>query len=132
MNNDQEETGYSADEMRRRNEQYLGIFEEDLIQKGLNVKTIKKHVSNADLLINEYLLWDDVYRMEDGVYMILSFFSWFNQKCLWATPNSAKGLAASIKKFYKSMMEHELISKEDYEFLKDDIREGLPEWTVGT
>ena len=44
-------------EIRRRNEELLCLFEEDLLAKGLKIKkTIRNHLLNASLYINEYLL----------------------------------------------------------------------------
>ena len=47
---------------------------------------------------------------------------------MWSTPGTIKSTAASIKKFYKCMLEHGKIEKADYEFLCREIKEGMPIW----
>ena len=39
----------------KRNKKYINGFEKWLNEKGLVNKTIKKHISNAELFINDYL-----------------------------------------------------------------------------
>ena len=47
---------------------------------------------------------------------------------MWSTPSTVASTAASIKKFYRSMLAHGLISREEFDELKDDIKENLPDW----
>ena len=47
---------------------------------------------------------------------------------MWSTPFECKAMGASIKKFYKCMMEHGKIDKSDYELLSQDIKEMMPFW----
>ena len=61
--------------------------------------------------------------------MIDDFLGYFFiRKCVWSTPATIKSTAASIKKFYKCMMEHGKIPKEDYERFCIEIRMGMEEW----
>lgn len=52
-----------VEENRKRNEKYIKEFEAWLNEKGFVKKTIRKHLSNVELYINDYL------------------------KCLWASKN---------------------------------------------
>ena len=116
-----------CEEIRRINAELLGMFEKDL--SSLSPKTIKKHLYNVDFYINEYLLHYDAQTMEHGIEMIDDFLGYFFiRKCVWSTPSTIKSTAASIKKFYKCMMEHGKIPKEDYEKLCIEIRLGMEEW----
>ena len=47
---------------------------------------------------------------------------------MWSTPGTIKSTASSIKKCYKSMMDHGIIGKGDYNFLCESIRTGMPIW----
>ena len=47
---------------------------------------------------------------------------------MWSTPSTIKSTAASIKKFYKCMMEHGFIKKSDYDDLCDEIKENMEFW----
>ena len=114
------------EENRKRNEKFIKEFETWLNQKGLVKKTIKKHLNNIDLYINDYLNYYEITKMEKGVskaYMFLN--DWFIRKCLYATKTSISENAASIKKFYKCMCELGYISNEDYEFLDASIRDNM-------
>ena len=116
-----------CDTIREENEKYLDIFEKDLA--GLSPKTVRKHLGNVDLFINDYLLLEDVIRMDEGIDQIDDFLGdFFIRKCMWSTPATIKSTAASIKKFYKSMKEHSFIEAEDYDRLCSTIKENMDDW----
>ena len=46
-----------CEEIRRTNNEYLKMFEEDM--SGLSAKTIRRHLNNADFFINGYLLLNE-------------------------------------------------------------------------
>ena len=126
---DYEEYEKECDKMRKLNEAYLSLFEADLRASGLKDKTIDRHLSNVDFYINEFLLREDIETMQDGAYHLDSFLGYFFiRKCMWSTPNSIKTTAASLKKFYKSMLAHGKIQQEDYDSLCEDIKENMDQW----
>ena len=89
-------------ENQKRNKKFMKEFEEWLNEKGFVKKTIRKHLNNASWYINDYLNYYDITKVEDGMNCIHSFLDgWFIEKCLWASENSLKETAASIKKFYQ-------------------------------
>lgn len=64
-------------------------------------------------------------------YEIDSFLGdFFIRKDMWSTPATIKTTAASIKKFYKSMLGHGYVEKESYDVLCGDIKENMSEWQV--
>jgi len=118
------------EENEKRNEKYINEFEKWLNKKGLVPKTIRKHINNVDLYINDYLNYYDITKAEDGIDHIHSFLDgWFIEKCLWASKNSLKVTASSIKKFYQYMSENNYVSVADYKdmcsFIKDNMDEFL-------
>lgn len=126
---DYEEYERECDKIRQTNEELLALFEEELQDSGLSAKTVRRHLSNAEFYINEYLLREEPRPMEDGITeldMFLGFF--FIRKCMWSTLGTIKSTAASIKKFYKCMLNHGKISKDDYAYLCDDIKENMEQW----
>lgn len=126
---DYEEYESGCDKIRQMNEELLALFEEELQDSGLSAKTVRRHLSNAEFYINEYLLREEPRPMEDGITeldMFLGFF--FIRKCMWSTPGTIKSTATSIKKFYKCMLNHGKISKDDYAYLCDDIKENMEQW----
>ena len=113
----------------KRNNKFIQEFEEWLHQKGFVKKTIRKHINNASLYINDYLNYYDAEKMEDGVYSVHGFLDeWFIEKCLWSSRNSLKETAASIKKFYECMSEKEYVSTDDYKSLCREIKDNMNEY----
>lgn len=113
----------------KRNEKFIDEFEKWLIEKKLSDKTINKHLNNIDLYINNYLNYYDITKVEDGMTCIHSFLDgWFIEKCLWASKNSLKETAASIKKFYQYMSENNYVSVEDYKDMCSFIKENMDDF----
>lgn len=113
----------------KRNEGFLEIFEDWLNDVKLAKKTIRKHLNNADLYINNYLNYYEVTKMEDGISMVYSFLDdWFIRKCTWSSVTSIKETAASIKKFYQCMSEKGYIKNEDYKFLCQLIKSHMADF----
>ena len=115
-------------ENQKRNKKFMKEFEEWLKEKSLSDKTIKKHISNVDIFINDYLNYYDVETAEEGITSVYSFLNgWFIEKCMWATPYTTKEEAASIKKFYAYMSEKGYVEKEDYKFLCEELKDSMDE-----
>ena len=63
---------------KKRNENYIQEFEVWLHEKNLAPKTIKKHLSNIELYLNEYLNYYEIIKMEAGISEVYSFLNdWF-------------------------------------------------------
>ena len=128
--------GKEMNENAKRNEKYLKEFENWLNKKGLVNKTIKKHLNNTDLFINDYLNYYDITKAEDGLGEVFMFLDdWFIEKCMWSSRNSLKETAASLKKFYQYMSENNYVGvndyKETFDFIKnnmDDLLEHVDEF----
>ena len=115
-------------ENQTRNKKFIKEFEEWLKEKSLSDKTIKKHISNVDIFINDYLNYYDIETAEEGITSVYSFLNgWFIEKCMWATPYTTKEEAGSIKKFYAYMSEKGYVEKEDYKFLCEELKDSMDE-----
>ena len=115
---------FEPEEIEKQHEELLRIFLEDI--SHLSDKTIRKHIDNVAFFINDYLVYYNGANYEEVNEEIDSFFSdFFIRKCMWSTPNSTKETAASLKKFYKSMMDHGKFEKEEYKLLCDTIKEEM-------
>ena len=115
--------------MSERNKRFLDEFRLWLESQGLSEKTISRHIDNADFYINEYLPREGDRPMEYGPKLLDSFFRFFFiRKCMWSTPGTVKTTAASLKKFYRCMMEQGHIPRSDYEFVCSEIKEGMDDW----
>lgn len=116
-------------ENEKRNKKFIDEFEKYLKEKDLVEKTIKKHINNISLYLDDYLNYYELAKMEDGISRIDSFLGdWFIRKCMWASKTSIKETAASIKKFYQAMLEYQHITKEDYKYVCDEIKENMECW----
>lgn len=115
-------------ENQTRNKKFIKEFEEWLKEKSLSDKTKKKHISNVDIFINDYLNYYDIETAEEGITSVYSFLNgWFIEKCMWATPYTTKEEAASIKKFYAYMSEKGYVEKEDYKLLCEELKDSMDE-----
>lgn len=116
-----------CEEIRCANGEFLELFKKDLA--GLSAQTVRRHLSNANFYINNYLLYEEPLSMQEGVDQADDFFGYFFiRKCMWSTPATIKSTATSIKKFYKSMMDHGKISKDDYMRFCDAVKTGMDDW----
>ncbi|UUX93318.1 hypothetical protein [Methanoplanus endosymbiosus] len=105
-----------CERIRNDNERKLSEFEDWLRKKGLSDKTVKKHRSNTDFYINEFLMLfdDEPEDAKEGVFTghIDSFLGyWFIRTAGWASKTAIKENAAGLKKFYQFMLKKEKFLK---------------------
>lgn len=112
--------------VEENNNKLLLIFENSL--KGLADKTIKNHLTNASLFLNDYFYREGLENPQEGAEYIDSFFDFFVRKCLWSSPYTVKQLAASIKKFYKCMYQNKIVDSDALDEVLTAISWGLEEW----
>ena len=118
-----------CERIREENAAYLEVFERSLVEAGLSGKTVRRHVENADLYINDFLLRYDANPMQEGTALVGSFLGdCFIRKCMWSTPDAIRQYAASLKKFYKCMLAEGHIDADDYEYLIETIKEEKEDW----
>ena len=126
---DYEQYTKTCQTIQKTNNRLLQLFEEDLVKSGLKEKTINRHLSNVDFFLNEFLIRAGALPMEEGISMLDEYLgNFFIRKCMWSTPANIKTNATSIKKFYKCMLEHGKIEKEDYEILSSCIKDSMESW----
>lgn len=114
---------------QKENKKYIKEFEEWLKKKNLTLKTIKNHVSNTELYIEDFLNYYDASSMEEGCYRIEDFLGdWYIRKCMWSTAGNLKTTATSIKKFYQCMLELGHIDQEHYDELQSTIKDNMDIW----
>lgn len=105
----------------------MELFAESL--HNLSERTVGRHISNVAFYLNDFLMYDEARSFDQGIWMIGNFLGdFFIRKCMWSTPGTIKSPAVSIKKFYKCMLDHEMIQKADYEYLCETIKEDMPQW----
>jgi site-specific recombinase XerD len=126
---DYEKYEKECDRIRQDNIQLLEKFDAWLEEKGLADDTIQKHVSNIEFYINYFLLYEEAIEAKDGALKIGIFLGyWFIRKAMWSSVQHIKNNAASLKKFYKFMLEKGQIEQEDLDDLHEIIKEEMPDW----
>jgi hypothetical protein len=129
MPDDYEQYEIECERIRESNKELLGDFAAWLRELDLTARTINKHVDNVAFYINEYLLYEDAVEPQEGAYSVSMFLGyWFIKKAMWASAASIKSNAASLKKFYAFLHERGSVSRDDLDFLKETIKEEMPEW----
>jgi len=119
----------AADSIRADNKSLLAAFGRWLEQGGLKEKTIRKHLENTDFYINHFLLYDDLNSAAGGAVAVGWFFDWFfPRKAIWSSPAAVKENVASLKKFYKFMVQSGQTDESDYRFLLLSVKEDMPQW----
>ena len=73
MENNYKEWEKKVEANHKKNEKFIQEFEEWLNPKGFVKKTIRKHINNASLYINDYLNYYDAEKVENGVYSVHGF-----------------------------------------------------------
>ena len=118
-----------CERIRADNKELLADFEEWLYDQDLSSKTVRKHVSNVDFYIDEFLLYDDAIEARDGAPRAGMFLGyWFINKAMWSSKTGIKDNAASLKKFYAFMQERGQVSEEAVASLQDTVKERMPVW----
>ena len=74
-------------------------------------------------------MFDEEINPEDGLGLIGDFLSyWYIKKAMWANESNIKENATSLEKFYAFMLENDKIQQQDFDVLKEQIKNELPEW----
>ncbi|WP_287493570.1 hypothetical protein [Sellimonas sp.] len=95
---DLEEYEKQYERIRKDNEELLAVFREDL--SNLKPATIRRHLSNVDFYINEYLLYEEPLSFDEGIYRIDDFLGWFFiRKCMWSTLRQSKVQLQVLRNF---------------------------------
>ena len=118
-----------SEQILKVNKSLLREFRENLVHNGLSPKTVNAHVSNVDLYLNSFLSSYESVNAHEGANRVDGFLGdWFIRKAVWSSKNSIKSTAGSLKKFYKFMLQQDLIKEQDYENLTKTIKDYMPQW----
>ena len=113
----------------KKNEKYLEEFAEYLEEKGFKEATVRRHYSNVIFFLNNYLGVSNQEPMEAGPEYIADYFGYyFIKKCMWSTPKSIKTTIASVKKFYKLMVDNGHLKQAAYDDMVSWIEDEQYEW----
>ena len=115
--------------LEKENKKLLELFKRWLKNQNLSNKTMNSHLFNADLFINDYLIYYQFVNPIKGIVYIDDFMEdFFVCKCMWSNANSMKSTAASLKKFYQCLADNGKISDKDLNFVKELIKNNIDFW----
>lgn len=118
-----------CEKVRTQNRNVLDGFQKYLELRNLSEKTINKHVYNIDFYINDFLLYEEPLKPEEGIYKLDYFFGfWFIKKALWASVTSIKENITSLKHFYTYLHQNGGVTSEELYEMKQDIKEKKDDW----
>ncbi len=124
-----DEDDYYLDDLPEENHEYMTLFRNDLTASNLSSRTIDHHLENIDLFMNEYLWgWEEAHMVEGTARIDAFFMEFYIDQWFWASPTSVRQTAASIKKFYRSMLNHGKISEKAYQQVEITIQNRKEEW----
>ncbi|MBS7528721.1 hypothetical protein KHM83_18800 [Fusibacter paucivorans] len=112
-----------------QNKKLVEDFRESMVQSNLSEKTVNKHTENVSLYINEFLSYYAPKSAAEGIENIDEFFSdWLVRKVLWISPTFYKDCITGIKKFYRFLLDREIINADQFNGLNETIKENKAEW----
>lgn len=115
--------------MKMESETYLSEFETWLRASGLQEGTVRRHLDNVGFFLDTYLPQMSVRNVEEGCHCVGDFLGYFFiHKCAWSTPTTIRQNAASLKKFYRCMLEQGHVSQKAYDELLATIKEDMDDW----
>lgn len=118
-----------AEKIRAENAVLLKGFRKWLEESGIKEQTVKKHTGNVSFYINEYLLREDAARPQEGISALNGFFNWFfPRKAMWSNVTTTKETVASLKKFYRFLVDIGSVDATDYQWLLEEVKSEMPEW----
>lgn len=115
--------------IRQENQALLKEFYAWLEAQDLSEETINRHFSNAAFYIQEFLLYEQPLRPQQGCSDIDMYLgSWFIRKGPIATPGTVKTTATSLVKFYSFLVEKSLVTPQQLEKMRKTIKTEMKHW----
>lgn len=100
------------EKMVQTNDKNILEFQKFLVNQGFTTKTIRCHINNVSFFINDYLFYSEYKSFEESNSYINDFFTWACCKDLCFSFDVAKGVAASLRKYYKYMNSVGIINRD--------------------
>ncbi|MDR0885470.1 MAG: SEC-C domain-containing protein [Clostridiales Family XIII bacterium] len=127
MSRNESDYNKTFNRISKENDVLIASFNQSLMDAGLAESTIKKHMFNVNLFLNDFLLNYSLMDAKEGISEVISFFDWYLRKCMWSSANDAKKIATSIKKFYKYLCDRGDITTDALSQMKEQFKERFQE-----
>lgn len=129
MTSDFKEFERACQVIRKENQALLKEFLAWMKAQGLSEETTSRHFSNAAFYIQEFLLYEQPLRPQEGVSSIGMYLGyWFIRKGPIATPGTVKSSATSLVRFYSFLVEKGLVSHEQVDGMRHQIKREMAHW----
>ncbi|MDA1278342.1 MAG: recombinase [Verrucomicrobia bacterium] len=129
MSEEFEQYERSCEEIRVENAALLKEFAAWVRGQGVSERTVWMHLSNAAFYIQEFLLYEQPLRPQEGVLSIGMYLGyWFIRKGPIATPGTVKSNATSLSKFYSFLVEKGLVTAEQLDRMRKTIKTETANW----
>jgi hypothetical protein len=116
-------------EIRKENAALLKEFAGWMRQQGVSERTVGMHLSNAAFYIQEFLLYEQPLRPEEGASRIGMYLGyWFIRKGPIATPGTVKTSATSLVRFYSFLVEKGLLTAEQLVRMRQTVKAEMAHW----
>ena len=108
---------------------YLWEFGMELKEQGVSMKTINRHVGNAEYYVKRYLVEYMEIPIFDGAKGLHEFFDYYYiRKCLSSSVKNMKQQILSTQKFYLFLFEHGYLTKERHEECERIFHDKKEQW----
>ena len=115
--------------IRRDNEAVIQKFGKSLKKKDYAEKDIYRLLSMADMYVNSYLLDNLSLSAAEGTQTLDDYFmEYFPENVIWASSDSVDNMITAIKAFYRYLLEHGVIEREDFVSMSELIKEKRELW----
>ncbi len=114
---------------KKHNDAIIKEFEQSMKTSGLVKKTIRNHIQNVDLFVNDYMLIEEI-EFENWHDEIDEFFEWAIRKNVVISQSSLRQFVSSIRKFYKFLFDTRKIDIKTSKKVNSVLREGVTDWSI--
>lgn len=112
--------------VEKRLSQLLDIFCDDI--KDMSEPTIGKHLAALNPFLFMYFRYEGLENVGEGIRHLDGYFHYFGYKCMWSNEKTVRQTVTALRKFYKCMLEHDVIEQKDYDELLLRCRTRIDRW----
>lgn len=109
----------------------LQAFEISMIDIGLKESTIRKHMRCVDFFVLDYLKKFSIQSHEESIILACNFLDkWLAENTFGLSSNMMKEHTIAIKKYYKFLLDRDLLEQQSYNELLEFIKKNKNKWVA--
>ena len=87
------------------------------------------HCDNIDFYLNTYSIREEIVKPTKAIYFLDDYFEYFMpHKTMFGSVSDTKAQITSLKKFYKYLFDINIIPKDDYNDMLENIKVNKQDW----